>query len=235
MAVRFGIIVFPGSNCDHDALHAVEASLGQEARMIWHKDKKLGDVDVVIVPGGFSYGDYLRSGAIASFSPIMNDVIRFAQEGGLVLGICNGFQVLCESGLLPGTLQRNDSLRFACKWTHLRVDQTETPFTNATVPGTVLEIPIAHGEGRYYADEETLNRLESNGQIVFRYCSKEGDVTPAVNPNGSVRNIAGIINEEGNVLGMMPHPERCVEQALGGADGAVIFQSLLNHFERVAA
>ena len=234
MALRFGILVFPGSNCDHDTEHVVANVFSQEARLIWHKEEALGDVDVVIVPGGFSYGDYLRSGAIAQFSPIMQDVVRFANNGGLVLGICNGFQILCESGLLPGTLLRNDSLRFACRWTHIRTEQTSTPFTSAATPGQVLRIPIAHGEGQYMADEDTLDALEANNQVVFRYCTADGEVTPAANPNGSARNIAGIRNAAGNVLGMMPHPERCAEAALGSEDGAVIFESLLKGAEVTA-
>ncbi len=234
MALRFGILVFPGSNCDHDTEHVVSHVFAQEARLIWHKEKALGDVDVVIVPGGFSYGDYLRSGAIAQFSPIMQDVVRFANEGGLVLGICNGFQILCESGLLPGTLLRNDSLRFACRWTHIRTEQTDTPFTAAATPGQVLRIPIAHGEGQYMADEDTLDALEANHQVVFRYCTADGEVAPAANPNGSARNIAGIRNAAGNVLGMMPHPERCAEAALGSEDGALIFRSLLQGAEVTA-
>ncbi len=234
MALRFGILVFPGSNCDHDTEHVVANVFSQEARLIWHKEEALGDVDVVIVPGGFSYGDYLRSGAIAQFSPIMQDVVRFANDGGLVMGICNGFQILCESGLLPGTLLRNDSLRFACRWTHIRTEQTSTPFTSAATPGQVLRIPIAHGEGQYMADEDTLDALEANNQVVFRYCTADGEVTPAANPNGSARNIAGIRNAAGNVLGMMPHPERCAEAALGSEDGAVIFESLLKGTEVAA-
>lgn len=230
MAVSFGVLVFPGSNCDHDAYHAVKHVLGQEARFIWHKDTDLSGVDVVVVPGGFSYGDYLRAGAIARFSPVMEHVVRFAEAGGLVLGICNGFQVLCEAGLLPGALLRNTSLRFACRWTHLRCEQTATPFTNAFEPGQVVRIPIAHGEGNYFADEATLDRLEANGQVVFRYCDAGGAVTPEANPNGAARNIAGIVNEGRNVLGMMPHPERCVEAALGGEDGALLFRSLVHHF-----
>lgn len=229
MAIRFGILVFPGSNCDHDAYYAVKHVAGQEAHFIWHKETKLGDVDVVIVPGGFSYGDYLRPGAIARFSPIMQDVIRFAREGGPVIGICNGFQVLCESGLLPGVLLRNASLRFLCKYVHVRVEQTDTPFTNALQPGQVLRIPIAHGEGNYFAPPEVLQRLEANGQVVFRYCEPDGRVTQEANPNGSAHNIAGIVNAQRNVLGMMPHPERCVEALLGSADGLGIFRSLIRH------
>ncbi len=230
MALRFGIIVFPGSNCDHDAYHVAKHVFGQQARFIWHKETHLGDVDVVLVPGGFSYGDYLRAGAIARFSPIMRDVVRFAEEGGLVMGICNGFQVLCESGLLPGALLRNASLRFACRWTHLRTEATETPFTGALHEGQVLRIPIAHGEGNYFAEDAVLDRLEANGQVVFRYCDAAGNVTPEANPNGSARNIAGIVNAGRNVLGMMPHPERCAEAVLGSADGAYVFRSLVEHF-----
>jgi phosphoribosylformylglycinamidine synthase len=203
--------------------------LGQDARFVWHKEERLGDVDVVIVPGGFSYGDYLRAGAIARFSPIMKDVVRFASEGGLVMGICNGFQVLCESGLLPGVLMRNASLRFACKQTHLRVEQADTAFTNTMQVGDVLEIPIAHGEGNYYASDEVLDRLEANGQVVFRYADAAGNITSAANPNGAARNIAGIVNEARNVLGMMPHPERCVESIVGSGDGVHLFESLLQH------
>ena len=226
--IKFGVIVFPGSNCDHDAYHVARHTFEQEARFIWHKETDLGDVDVVIVPGGFSYGDYLRAGAVARFSPIMQDVVRFANVGGLVLGICNGFQVLCESHLLPGALMRNTSVRFACKQTYLRTEQTDTPFTNAIAPGQILQVPIAHGEGNYYASDDVLDRLEANGQVVFRYCDADGNVTPEANPNGAARNIAGIVNDAGNVLGMMPHPERCVEAIVAGSDGAFVFQSILS-------
>jgi phosphoribosylformylglycinamidine synthase subunit PurQ / glutaminase len=233
MAVRFAVIVFPGSNCDHDAYHAAKHVMGQEARFVWHKEAELGEADVVIVPGGFSYGDYLRAGAVARFSPVMQDVVRFANDGGLVIGICNGFQVLCEAGLLPGALMRNESLRFGCKDTFLRVENASTPFSHRTHQGQVLRIPVAHGEGNYVADEETLDRLEANGQVVFRYCDARGNVTPESNPNGSVRNIAGIVNEQRNVLGMMPHPERCVELLLaraGGSDhGRLVFESIIEH------
>lgn len=229
MSIHFGIIVFPGSNCDHDAYHVVKHVFGQETRFIWHKETRLGDVDVAVVPGGFSYGDYLRAGAIARFSPIMQDVVRFAAEGGLVVGICNGFQVLCECGLLPGALLRNASLRFACQWTHLRTETTDTPFTNALQPGQVLTMPIAHGEGNYFAEAAVLDRLEANDQVVFRYCEPDGALTPDANPNGSARNIAGIVNARRNVLGMMPHPERCAESVLGSADGAFVFRSLVEH------
>lgn len=235
MPVRFGVIVFPGSNCDHDAHHAAAHVFDQEARFIWHEEEQIGDVDVVIVPGGFSYGDYLRSGAIARFSPIMQDVVQFAEDGGLVFGICNGFQILCEAGLLPGTLMRNESLRFICKETTLRVENDDTPFTSALTARQVVTIPISHGEGRYYADEEGLDRLEANDQVLFRYSTPDGAVTDEANPNGSAHNIAGIVNQEGNVCGLMPHPERCVESLLGGDDGRLLFESLLDHVSAVAA
>jgi len=230
MSITFGVIVFPGSNCDHDAYHVTRHVLGQEARFIWHKEPHLGDVDVVIVPGGFSYGDYLRSGAISRFSPVMPDVISFAKSGGLVIGICNGFQILCESGLLPGVLMRNESLRFVCKDVFLRSENGETPFTRAVAEGQVLRVPVAHGEGNFYASEDVLDRLEANRQVVFRYCDAEGKVLSGANPNGSSRNIAGIVNEAGNVLGMMPHPERCAENILGNEDGLHLFRSILQHF-----
>ncbi len=226
--MRFGVIVFPGSNCDHDAYHAVKHVFGQQARFIWHKEGSVGDVDLVIIPGGFSYGDYLRSGAIARFSPVMGDVVRFANSGGLVMGICNGFQVLCESHLLPGALTRNASLRFACKPVHLLTENGTSRFTSAIEVGSVLEIPIAHGEGNFTADTDTLDRLEAEDQIAFRYCTEAGVVSAEANPNGSARNIAGILNESGNVLGMMPHPERCTEALLGRPDGTRIFESLLS-------
>ena len=227
MPARIGVIVFPGSNCDHDAYHALKHMLGQEARFIWHKDHEVGDVDLVIVPGGFSYGDYLRSGAIARFSPIMEDVVRFAKSGAPVLGVCNGFQILCEAGLLPGALMRNASLRFVCRSVHVRVESTATPFTRELEPGRLLEIPVAHGEGNYYASQEVLDRLEADDRVVFRYVTPSGEVTPEANPNGSARNIAGIRNEAGNVVGMMPHPERHVEGLLGSADGLALFESAL--------
>jgi phosphoribosylformylglycinamidine synthase I len=237
MPVRFGIIVFPGSNCDHDAYHAAKHVLGQEARFIWHEEESVGDVDVVVIPGGFSYGDYLRSGAIARFSPIMQDVVRFAEDGGLVLGICNGFQILCEAGLLPGTLMRNESLRFVSKPTTLRVENANTPFTGALRQGQVVTFPVAHGEGRYFADEDVLDRLDQNDQILFRYSTPDGAVTDDANPNGSVRNIGGIVDEAGTVCGLMPHPERCVEELIEGTDGRYIFESLIEHVgvtERIA-
>jgi phosphoribosylformylglycinamidine synthase len=228
MPVRFGVLQFPGSNCDHDAFHAAKHVFGQDARFIWHKESSVGDVDIVIIPGGFSYGDYLRGGAIARFSPVMKDVIRFANDGGLVLGVCNGFQVLCEAGLLPGALMRNESLRFVCRPVHVRTENAGTAFTNDLAEGDVLEIPVAHGEGNFVASEDVLDRLEAERRVVFRYCTAEGDVTREANPNGSARNIAGIVNERGNVLGMMPHPERHVETLLGSSDGAGIFRSILN-------
>lgn len=225
--MKFGIVVFPGSNCDHDAYHAVKHVVGAQAEFVWHKNTSLGDVDAVLLPGGFSYGDYLRSGAIARFSPVMQAVTRFAQDGGLVIGICNGFQTLCECGLLPGALLRNASLRFVCKPVGLRVERSDTHFTSACETGQVLSMPIAHGEGNYHADPETLDRLEADNRVVFRYCDEDGNVTAASNPNGSRRNIAGIINEGGNVMGMMPHPERHVESLLGSSDGLAIFRSMV--------
>ncbi len=228
--LKIGIVVFPGSNCDHDALYAAESILQQDARLIWHKEGSLGDVDVVILPGGFSYGDYLRCGAIARFSPIMNDVVRFANAGGVVMGICNGFQILTEAGLLPGVLLRNASLKFVCKYVNLRVENADTRFTARCQAGEVLRIPIAHGDGNYFADEDTLKRLEDNRQIVFRYCDEQGRITAASNPNGSLGNIAGIMNQRGNILGMMPHPERAVEKILGSTDGLKIFHSLVERF-----
>jgi len=229
--VRFGIVVFPGSNCDHDAYHVAKHVMGQEARFIWHKDRDLSGLDCVILPGGFSYGDYLRSGAIARFSPVMEEVVRFANAGGKVLGICNGFQILLEAGLLPGAMRRNESLKFICKDVHLRTETSDTPFTGAIPKGTVLRIPIAHAEGNYYLDDEGLQRLEDNGQVVFRYVEADGQATRAANPNGSRNNIAGIVNEKRNVLGMMPHPERLAEGVLGGEDGKRIFESLIGSFK----
>ena len=225
--LKFGVVVFPGSNCDHDAHYVAGTLLGHDARFIWHKEGSLGDVDVVILPGGFSYGDYLRCGAIARFSPVMKDVVRFANNGGIVMGICNGFQILTEAGLLPGVLLRNANLKFVCKYVHLRVENAETRFSSKCQPGEVLEIPIAHGDGNYFADEGTLQRLEENRQIVFRYCEPGGQVTDAANPNGAISNIAGIVNETGNVLGMMPHPERASDPVLGHTDGRKIFNSLV--------
>ncbi len=226
--VKFGVIVFPGSNCDHDAHYVASELMGQEARFIWHKEASVGDTDVVILPGGFSYGDYLRCGAIARFSPIMKDVVRFAKNGGLVVGICNGFQILTEAGLLPGVLLQNRSLMFVCKYLHLRVENADTKFTSKCSPGEVIEIPVAHGDGNYFADPETLKRLKENRQIVFRYCDRAGNCTDDANPNGSVHNVAGIINETGNVLGMMPHPERASDSVLKHTDGRKFFESIIH-------
>jgi phosphoribosylformylglycinamidine synthase len=228
--VKFGVVVFPGSNCDHDAYYALNDIFHQDTQYIWHKDSSLNDVDVVVLPGGFSYGDYLRCGAIARFSPIMKEVIAFANRGGIVIGICNGFQILCEAGLLPGALLRNESLTFVCKFVNLRVENAGTHFTSQCRKGEVLNIPIAHGEGNYEADGETIRRLEENGQILFRYCGRDGSVTPAANPNGSRGNIAGIMNERGNIMGMMPHPERAADSILGFTDGQKIFKSLIESF-----
>jgi phosphoribosylformylglycinamidine synthase len=225
--MRFAVVVFPGSNCDHDAHHAVKDVLHQDAELIWHKDTSLKGADVVILPGGFAHGDYLRTGAIARFSPIMAAVKAFAAAGGPVLGICNGFQILLEAGLLPGAMLRNRSLKYQCEYVHVRIEQVDTPFTALAKPGQVLRIPIAHGEGNYYAEPDVIERLERNRQIVFRYVTASGDVTDASNPNGSVQNIAGITNETRNVVGLMPHPERACELAVGSADGLVVLQSVL--------
>ena len=225
--MKFGIVTFPGSNCDYDAYRAVIDGLGEEAVFLWHKDHDLQQSDVIVLPGGFSYGDYLRPGAIARFSPVMRDVVAFARRGGPVIAICNGFQIACEAGLLPGALLRNASLKFVCEVVQLRVETTDTMFTNRYERGAVLRIPIAHGDGRYTADPETLNRLESEGRVVFRYVGGPGDADEWWSPNGSMRAIAGIVNEEGNVLGMMPHPERVIDPLLGSADGLGLFESVL--------
>jgi len=225
--VRFGVVVFPGSNCDHDAHYVTGSLMGHDSRLIWHKESSLGDLDVVILPGGFSYGDYLRCGAIARFSPIMQDVVRFASQGGRVIGICNGFQVLTESGLLPGVLLRNRALKFICKQVHLRVERNDTTWTNACSAGDVLEMPVAHGEGNYFAEPDTHKRLEENGQVLFRYSSSDGTVSDETNINGSIGNIAGIMNEAGNVMGLMPHPERAADDALGHTDGRRVFDSIV--------
>lgn len=226
--MRFGIIVFPGTNCDADTLWVLRDVLQQPAEPVWHEDTDLSRVDAVVLPGGFSYGDYLRAGAIARFSPVMRAVSELAAAGQPVLGICNGFQVLVEAGLLPGAMMRNTGLRFVCKDVHLRVENADTRFTRACRPGQRLRLPIAHNEGAYYADPETLARMKANGQIVLRYCDAEGRVTPVANPNGSVDHIAGICNEAGNVFGLMPHPERASEPLLGSADGLLLFESLLD-------
>ena len=226
--MKFGVVVFPGSNCDHDAFYAVEHALNQPAAFLWHQSTDLEQSDVIILPGGFSYGDYLRTGAIAHFAPIMSAVRDFAERGGLVLGICNGFQILLESGLLKGAMLRNRHLKFVCKPVHIRVENIETPFTNALRPGQVLKIPIAHAEGNYYADAATLEQLETRRQVVFRYCRASGELAEDANPNGSINFIAGIMNRAGNVLGMMPHPERACDALIGSTDGRYIFQSLVN-------
>jgi phosphoribosylformylglycinamidine synthase I len=225
--MRFGIVVFPGTWSDTDCYHQVVNVLGQQAGYVWHQETALEKWDCVILPGGFSYGDYLRAGAMASLSPVMEAVHRFAKAGRPVIGICNGFQVLCESGLLPGALLRNNHLQYRCQWTHLLAERAARPFTSRCQPGQVLQVPVSHGEGNYFADPETLARLEGDGRILFRYCEADGAVTPAANPNGSIDNIAGIINQAGNVLGMMPHPERSCEELLGSADGNLIFRSII--------
>ena len=224
--MKFGVIIFPGSNCDQDSYHAVVASTGQPVVFLWHESRDLENCDAIIVPGGFAYGDYLRTGAIARFAPIMQEVSKFAASGGLVLGICNGFQILCEAGLLPGALMRNAGLKYVCKPVHLRVENAETPFTNACGKGEVLQIPVGHMEGNYYCDPGTLDKLKRQNRVVFRYCTPAGQITPEANPNGSLENIAGICSEGRNVLGMMPHPDRSSECLLGSIDGAKIFSSM---------
>ena len=233
--MKFAVVVFPGSNSDRDAWYAASQVLGQEAELVWHKDAELSGADAVVLPGGFAHGDYLRTGAIARFSPIMAAVSRFAERGGPVLGICNGFQVLLEAGLLPGAMVRNRGIKFVSRHVHVSVEQTDTPFTAACVPGQILELPIAHGEGNYFAEPEVVAELEANRQVVFRYTDQAGQQSEAANPNGSIHNIAGICNRTRNVVGLMPHPERACELALGSADGCVIFQSIVNSFaQRVA-
>lgn len=224
--MKFGVVVFPGSNCDHDAYHVISKVIGQPVDFIWHKQESVEGFDAVILPGGFSYGDYLRSGALARFSPVMQAIKRFADDGGLVLGICNGFQILCESGLLPGALLRNRDQKFICEHVNIRVEHTETPFTSAYQPEQVLRVPIAHGDGNYFCDDATMRELESHQQILFRYSDPKGAITEAANPNGSLHNIAGICNRERNVLGLMPHPERAAEDALGSHDGLAMFHSM---------
>jgi len=225
--VKFGIIVFPGSNCDHDCYHVIKHVFAQDAEYVWHKETVLKGFDCVVLPGGFSYGDYLRTGSIARFSPVMNEVVSFANKGGLVLGICNGFQVLTEAGLLPGVLMRNRDLKFICSRQTLRVENNTTPFTRDYSAGQVVDIPVAHADGNYFADEETVKELEGSGRVVFRYADAKGNVTAEANPNGSLSNIAGIVSEAGNVLGMMPHPERAAEEVLGCVDGRGVFSSII--------
>ena len=224
--MRFAVIVFPGTWSDHDTQYSLQLA-GQEADLVWHRETDLSSYDAIALPGGFSYGDYLRCGAIARFSPVMQTVVADAQAGKPVIGICNGFQVLCEAHLLPGALMRNDSLQYRCQWVNLRTENTSSAWTGALSPGEVIRVPISHGEGRYFADEATLDELESTGRVAFRYCTAEGEVTPEANPNGSERGIAGIVNERGNVLGLMPHPERACEPLLGGEDGLLIWKSVV--------
>ncbi|MHB9129475.1 MAG: phosphoribosylformylglycinamidine synthase subunit PurQ [Armatimonadota bacterium] len=225
--MKFGVVVFPGSNCDADCFYAVETVTGQDVRYVWHEEQDISDIDCIVLPGGFSYGDYLRCGAVARFSPVMKSVVDHAAEGKFVIGICNGFQVLTEAGLLPGALYRNDHLKFICQPQHLRVEQTDLPFTHFYTKGQVVEFPIAHGEGRYFIDPEGLARLEANNQVIFRYATPDGQVTPEANPNGSLNNIAGICNEGRNVLGLMPHPERRCDRLVGGTDGKKLFKGLM--------
>jgi len=228
--MKFGIIIFPGTWSDRDCYYALKNILGQEVSYIWHKETDLSGYDCVVLPGGFSYGDYLRAGAIARFSPVMTAVEDFAQRGKLVIGICNGFQILCEAGLLPGALLQNNHLQYRCQWVHLRVENNSSPFTHLLKPGNVLEIPISHYEGNYYTDETTLKELETKSRVVFRYATESGEITETANPNGALHNIAGIINQQGNVLGMMPHPERACEALLGSTDGNLIWESLIACF-----
>jgi len=231
--MKFAIVILPGSNCDHDAMHVAKDVLGCDAEFVWHKETDLKSADCVIIPGGFAYGDYLRAGALAKFAPVMEPIRKHAASGGLVLGICNGFQVLTEVGLLPGALMRNQHLRFLSRDVFLRTEQTDTPFTSTLTDGQILRAPIAHGEGNYFADDATLDALERNRQVVFRYCDAEGRLTSDANPNGSARSIAGICNAQRNVLGLMPHPERCAEPILGNADGLQIFKAIAASFARV--
>ncbi len=228
--MKFGVVVFPGSNCDQDCVHVVRDVLKQPTVTLWHQDTDLKGSDCIVLPGGFSYGDYLRTGAVAKFSPIMREVVAFAKDGGLVLGICNGFQILLEAGLLPGAMVRNASLRFICRYVTMRVERTDTPFTNRFQRGQVIRVPIAHGEGNYVADPSTLRQLKQRDQVVFRYCDADGNVTDAANPNGSIDGIAGVCNAAGNVMGLMPHPERCSEPELGSMDGRLIFESIMEAY-----
>lgn len=225
--MKFGVITFPGSNCDQDMIYVLETIMGQQVERLWHKDPDLKGCDFIVVPGGFSYGDYLRSGAIARFSPIMDSVIKHAREGGYVLGVCNGFQILCESGLLEGTLMHNNNQKFICDNVYLRTETTNTLVTRALGEGEVIKIPIAHGEGKYFAPEKTLEQMKSNDQILFRYCTADGEVTEVANPNGALENIAGVCNANRNVFGMMPHPERAADEELGNTDGRKMFESIL--------
>ena len=230
--VRWGVVVFAGTNCDHDTLHVLSDVLGQETRPVWHEETDLSDLDALVLPGGFAHGDYLRAGAVARFSPVMEAVEAFAAAGKPVLGICNGFQVLLEAGLLPGAMLRNRSQNFVCRWVHLRVENAGSPFLRHCRPGQVLRMPVAHGEGNYYADPDTLAWMRANGQVLLRYCDPSGAVTDAANPNGSVDNIAGVSNERGNVVGLMPHPERAADPLLGSADGRALFDSIASSLAR---
>jgi phosphoribosylformylglycinamidine synthase len=229
--MKVGIIVYPGSNCDADAMHVSSEVMGFETDYIWHADKKFSkDYDLIIIPGGFSYGDYLRSGAIARFANIMDEVVKHANRGGYLLGICNGFQILLEANLLPGAMLRNNHLKFRCEYVNLRVENNQTPFTNKLEKGQIIKVPIAHMDGNYFADEKTIKELNDNNQIIFRYVNEQGKATKEANPNGAIQNIAGIVNRQGNVCGMMPHPERAAEDILGSKDGKLIFQSILSHW-----
>jgi phosphoribosylformylglycinamidine synthase subunit PurQ / glutaminase len=232
--MKFGVVMFPGSNCDHDTYHVISKVIGQPVDFLWHRQNTVADCDAVILPGGFSYGDYLRTGAIARFSPVMGAIKEFASRGGLVMGICNGFQILCEAGLLPGALLRNKDLRFICDHVNIRVEATDTPYTNRCQRGQVLSVPIAHGDGNYFCDDDTLAELQREDRIIFRYSDDNGNLTTNSNPNGSLDNIAGICNRERNVLGMMPHPERASEQLLGSNDGRIIFYSLADTLAELA-
>ena len=232
--MKFGVVMFPGSNCDHDTYHVISKVIGQPVDFIWHRQNTVADCDAVILPGGFSYGDYLRTGAIARFSPVMGAVKEFATRGGLVMGICNGFQILCEAGLLPGALLRNKNLRFICDHINIRIEATDTPYTSRCQKGQVLSVPIAHGDGNYFCDSETLSELQRENRIIFRYSDADGNLTSDANPNGSLDNIAGICNRDRNVLGLMPHPERASEQLLGSSDGRIIFYSLADTLAELA-
>ncbi len=227
MPARFGVVVFPGSNCEQDCHYAARL-VGAQVAYVWHQDTDVAKYDAIILPGGFSYGDYLRTGAVAKFSPVMDAILDFVDKGGLVIGICNGFQILLEAGLLPGAMLRNRDLKFICRYTDLVVENNQTNFTNKALSGELIRLPIAHNEGNYYADEETLGEMAANGQVVLRYCDTNGIVTDAANPNGSLQNIAGIVNKQGNVFGLMPHPERAIETVLGSLDGQMIFKSMIS-------
>ena len=230
--MKFGVVIFPGSNCEQDCHYAIQSVLGKPVEYIWHQDTSVQGFDAVILPGGFAYGDYLRTGALAKFSPVMRAVDDFAKKGGLVFGICNGFQILTEAGLLPGALLRNVGLKYVCRYEYLRTETTDTPYTNVMTKGRLLRIPIGHGDGNFFADADALKRIEDNGQVVFRYADANGKITQEANPNGSLNNIAGIVNEKRNVLGMMPHPDRSSEEILGSADGKLIFESMVHALVR---